>query len=195
MSAGGAVAWQKRYAKIPRHIGDEGWWDWEQCSKLTHDNIMIGVRMGDATRQSRELFLARPQETLCIQLQQQCSDWGVYWRAPDAHGVKLTMAQAQELLERALGVEVEIAQPTPAGKLVAWWNGIGEDITERSPYGPSIRWGAEAENSGHDIPLYDGYNPAHYAPRVVPDQNAGDGEYASGWNACRDAMLGEGGAS
>ncbi len=41
-------------------------------------------------------------------LQQKCSDWGTYWRAPDAHGVKLTTEQAVELLQDALGVEVEI---------------------------------------------------------------------------------------
>ncbi|HBG30771.1 MAG TPA: hypothetical protein DDW98_09100 [Gammaproteobacteria bacterium] len=43
------------------------------------------------------------------QLQQRCVDWGVYWRAPDAHGVNLTHAQAVELLRDVLGVEVEIA--------------------------------------------------------------------------------------
>lgn len=41
-------------------------------------------------------------------LQQKCSDWGTYWRASDAHGVKLTTDQAVELLQDALGVEVEI---------------------------------------------------------------------------------------
>lgn len=50
----------------------------------------------------------------------------------------------------------------PNGKLVGWWNGIMPDVTERSPYGPSVRWGAGAEDSAHDIPLYDGYNPIHY---------------------------------
>lgn len=42
------------------------------------------------------------------ELQQQCSDWGAYWRASDAHGVDLTQAQAVELLREALGVEVAI---------------------------------------------------------------------------------------
>lgn len=41
-------------------------------------------------------------------LQKQCSDWGAYWRASDAHGVELTKPQAIELLADALGVEVEI---------------------------------------------------------------------------------------
>jgi len=41
-------------------------------------------------------------------LQRKCSDWGVYWRAPDAHGVILNVEQATELLGDALGVEVEI---------------------------------------------------------------------------------------
>jgi hypothetical protein len=55
---------------------------------------------------------ARP-DTLCGRLQQQCSDWGVYWRGPDAHGVNLSHQQAVELLRDALGVEVEIAAPLP----------------------------------------------------------------------------------
>lgn len=54
-------------------------------------------------------------DTLCHKLQQQCSDWGVYWRAPDSHGVKLNREQALVLLERALGVEVEIATEPQIG--------------------------------------------------------------------------------
>jgi hypothetical protein len=53
------------------------------------------------------------------ELQQQCSDWGTYWRAPDAHGVDLTVEQATELLRRALGVEVEIAIPAGIAEAVA----------------------------------------------------------------------------
>lgn len=48
---------------------------------------------------------------LTAELQQRCSDWGVYWRAPDAHGVVLTVDQATELLRDALGVEVEVKAP------------------------------------------------------------------------------------
>ena len=44
-------------------------------------------------------------------LQRQCSEWGAYWRAPDAHGVELTEAQAIDLLAEVLGVEVEIQRP------------------------------------------------------------------------------------
>ena len=51
-------------------------------------------------------------ETLRQRLQQQCTDWGAYWRAPDAHGVELTPDQARTLLRDALGVEVEIKPPT-----------------------------------------------------------------------------------
>ena len=50
-------------------------------------------------------------DTLQQRLQQQCTDWGAYWRAPDAHGVELTPEQALELLRTALGVEVEIKLP------------------------------------------------------------------------------------
>lgn len=64
------------------------------------------------TRQPAEAREAvNPAPTLTERLQQQCSDWGTYWRAPDAHGVNLTIEQATALLARALGVEVEIAQP------------------------------------------------------------------------------------
>jgi hypothetical protein len=48
------------------------------------------------------------QPSLTERLQQKCSDWGTYWRAPDAHGVVLTQEQALELLRDALGVEVEL---------------------------------------------------------------------------------------
>lgn len=41
-------------------------------------------------------------------LQLKCTDWGAYWRAPDAHGVELTYIQALELLNDVLGVEVNI---------------------------------------------------------------------------------------
>lgn len=60
----------------------------------------------------------------------------------------------------ALSRTAGVAEPN--GKLVGWWNGIMPDVTERSPYGPSVRCGADAEDSAHDIPLYDGYNPIHY---------------------------------
>ena len=56
----------------------------------------------------------QPADTLCKRLQQQCSDWGTYWRAPDAHGVILSIEQASELLQEALGVEVEIPAPGSA---------------------------------------------------------------------------------
>lgn len=56
---------------------------------------------------------AQAQQSMTHELQQQCSDWGVYWRASDAHGVDLSMEQAEELLRRALGVEVAIAKAKP----------------------------------------------------------------------------------
>lgn len=48
-----------------------------------------------------------PQD-LRDKLQRQCTTWGAYWRASDAHGVELTKDQAIELLRTALNVEVEI---------------------------------------------------------------------------------------
>lgn len=50
-------------------------------------------------------------EPLRDELQRQCVEWNAYWRAPDAHGVELTVEQATELLRRALGVEVEVKSP------------------------------------------------------------------------------------
>lgn len=76
------------------------------------------ARVGDAMDSLRDALPAPSEqvaasvavpEGLCVQLQQRCSDWGVYWRAPDAHGVHLSLKQAHELLRDALGVEVEIA--------------------------------------------------------------------------------------
>lgn len=48
------------------------------------------------------------QDDLRDKLQRQCTTWGAYWRASDAHGVELTKDQAVELLRDALNVEVEI---------------------------------------------------------------------------------------
>lgn len=47
-------------------------------------------------------------EVTCRAMQRRCVEWGAYWRAPDAHGVSLSLKQATELLRDALGVEVEI---------------------------------------------------------------------------------------
>ncbi|MET3929523.1 uncharacterized protein YukE [Lysobacter sp. OAE881] len=71
----------------------------------------------------------------------------------------------KELTEYAeLGQEVGAV---PNGKLVGWWNGITPGFDGMGA--PSVRWGADAENSGHDIPLYDGYNPIHYVtPATSP---------------------------
>jgi uncharacterized protein (DUF2267 family) len=80
-----------------------------------------------------------------------------------------------EALEARFG-EAALSQPAgvaePNGKLVGWWNGIKPDVTERSPYGPSVRWGADAEDRAHDIPLYDGYNPVHFTKPTLPSVEA-----------------------
>lgn len=71
-------------------------------------------------------------------------------------------------------IEAALTREAPTeGVPVAWWNGIQEDKLERSPYGPSIRWGADAENDGHDIPLYAGMNPIHYTTQP-PHQDRGE---------------------
>jgi hypothetical protein len=61
--------------------------------------------------------------TLTQRLQQKCSDWGTYWRAPDAHGVVLTLDQALELLRDALGVEVEFKNAPEALAVLVRGNG------------------------------------------------------------------------
>lgn len=58
--------------------------------------------------------------TLTEQLQTKCSEWGTYWRAPDAQGVVLTMEQALELLRDALGVEVVIGSTGEADASPGW---------------------------------------------------------------------------
>lgn len=49
-------------------------------------------------------------------MQHKCVEWGVYWRASDAHGIQVNVEQATELLADAVGVEVEITcqQEAPA---------------------------------------------------------------------------------
>ena len=51
---------------------------------------------------------ARDSDALRKRLQKRCVEMDVYWREPDAHGVTITVDQAVELLEDALGVQVEI---------------------------------------------------------------------------------------
>lgn len=68
----------------------------------------------DARLNAREAAAALPPAVgaeasdMRDRLQRQCSAWGAYWRASDAHGVEITKPQAVELLQDALGVEVEI---------------------------------------------------------------------------------------
>lgn len=65
----------------------------------------------------------------------------------------------------------------PAGNLVAWWNGIRPDTRSDDS---SIRWGADAEDSGHDIPLYDGPNPIHATPAPVAGDAVAEREPLTG---------------
>lgn len=53
------------------------------------------------------------------ELQQRCVNWNAYWRAPDAHGVDLTIEQATDLLRDVLSVEVKIAAP-PKAEPAGW---------------------------------------------------------------------------
>ncbi len=77
------------------------------------ENLLPIYAMAEGEHKLYAAAPAQPQPTLRDELQQKCVDWGVYWRASDAHGVDLTHEQALELLRDALGVEVEIkAQPS-----------------------------------------------------------------------------------
>ncbi|MGE8283674.1 MAG: hypothetical protein ACN6PX_07410 [Stenotrophomonas lactitubi] len=81
-------------------------------------------------------------------------------------------------------------QAEPNGKLVAWWNGITPGYDGQGV--PSIRWGADAENSGHDIPLYDGFNPIHYQqPAQAVDLGKIIEQIAQQWDGCNYDAVGE----
>ncbi len=92
---------------------------WTECRRHGLDHVAFAWKIqqqadGDLTRR----------------LQQQCSDWGSYWRAPDAHGVQLSHEQATELLRNALGVEVEIAASPPAPAQGGQWISVHDSLPE-----------------------------------------------------------------
>lgn len=93
------------------------------------------------------------KDTLCQRLQQRCSDWGVYWRAPDSHGVDLTLWQAEELLRDTLGVEVAIKGLPPG----AYAEGCRDAAMEWGPFGLTV----EAALNRGDSPalLFDENSP------------------------------------
>lgn len=67
-----------------------------------------------ASAAQAEPVVTQSHDTLSHRVQSRCLEWGVYWRAPDAHGVDLSIDQAADLLRDALGVEVNIAAPSVA---------------------------------------------------------------------------------
>lgn len=75
--------------------------------------------------------------------------------------------------------------PEPACKEppVAWWNGMPASPLEGTP--PSIRWGADAEDTHHDIPLYAGFNPVHTRPPEPEPVCRWTLSY--GWNRMRES--------
>ncbi len=103
------VAYRMRYRSEPGMIGHYPWTYLDQRRRKSdraecdYEDLFTAEQLLEAVASDHV-----PTDTLCQRLQQQCSDWGVYWRAPDAHGVILTQEQALELLRTALGVEVEI---------------------------------------------------------------------------------------
>lgn len=86
------------------------------CNALCVDGLNLWIDTCPHCGMPRAAASEAPAQAnnLTAELQQRCSDWGVYWRAPDAHGVILTVDQATELLRDALGVEVEVKTPAQA---------------------------------------------------------------------------------
>lgn len=122
----------------------------------------------------RALRAADNRDAAGVAITREMWEWGI---SAYAEWVRQAYSKGVPTPEvRTEGCDIAIAAmraaaPTvaPNGNLVGWWNGITPDVTERSPYGPSVRWGADAEDRAHDIPLYDGYNPIHYVtPTAAP---------------------------
>lgn len=101
----GPVAWI-----IPGDDGgrESGWVDCMAWSEGEFTKPLYSQATVQSLISERDAALARVADTLCLDLQRKCVDMGVYWRAPDAHGVTLNIEQATDLLRDALGVEVEI---------------------------------------------------------------------------------------
>lgn len=122
-------------------------------------------------------------DTLRKALQRKCSDWGTYWRAPDSHGVELSQEQALELLQDALGVEVEIAAPgsdSKHGAPEAW-----TPVSEQSP-GPGVTVLFGYRNSyGKWRTLRGHYSPLHTVDASAWEDGSDDTEDGSfepeGW--------------
>jgi len=85
----------KNAAEFIESVHDYEWGSWQD-----RDALLFQIREA----------LAQPEQEPEVfeYLQQKCAKWGVYWRAPDAHGVTISHEQALELLRDALGVEVAI---------------------------------------------------------------------------------------
>lgn len=100
---------------------ERGGWDLRSPQELAD---MIAAELRTLAASAREQAV----DDLCQRLQQKCSDWNTYWRAPDAHGVILSQDQAQELLRDALGVEVDIThRPADAADS----KGVGDARADR----------------------------------------------------------------
>jgi hypothetical protein len=84
--------------------------------------------------------------------QKWCIAWGEWAHDADPGAEKENAAK--EALLFAIDCLVNPSKQKP----VAWWNGIRPDLRSNDS---SIRWGENAEDSGHDIPLFDGPNPIH----------------------------------
>jgi len=105
--AGEAVAWRFRFHTDTSFAGGVNVRPWvltdkEPAQSAEIESEALGVLASLPAPQAVQA------ESMRERLQKQCSAWGAYWRASDAHGVELTKPQAIELLQDALGVEVEI---------------------------------------------------------------------------------------
>lgn len=96
-----------RDGRVPGvYFGDEGIKLAGDLTKRTAEITDLKARLEKAEAERDAHAKAKQNDR--DRLQQKCSDWGTYWRESDAHGVNLNIGQAIEILQDALGVEVDI---------------------------------------------------------------------------------------
>lgn len=90
-----------------------------------------------------------------------CDPSGSRLPIPDSPYLHETLERMAREIHTAVAAAPECKEPP-----VAWWNGMQETPLGGMP--PSIQWGADAEDTRHDIPLYAGFNPVYTHP-VAPE--------------------------
>jgi hypothetical protein len=105
--------WLGAIRKLLERCGESwsDWWEEDREEMVGHVECFISTQDTIAeidNLRAQVAAITKSRQDDMARLQQKCSDWGTYWRASDAHGVQLSVGQAVELLQDALGVEVEI---------------------------------------------------------------------------------------